>query len=54
MVYKLFDKKATGGGIVNDNNNNDNNNDDNNNNDNDIKQNLQLANELHKPIIRKF
>ena len=49
MVYKLFDKKATDGGIVNDNNNNDNN-----NNDNDIKQNLQLANELHKPIIRKF
>ena len=46
MVYKLFDKKFTGSGhpsssaslIVN----------------NDTKQNLQLAEELHKPIIRKF
>ena len=54
MVYKFFDKKSTGGGIVNDN--------DNNNNGNDIKQKwrpldstaLQLAEELHKPIIRKF
>ena len=34
----LFDKKSTGSGIAN----------------NDIKQNLQLARELHKPIIRKF
>ena len=51
MVYKCFDKRSAGGGIVNNKNNN-----------NDIKQNrrplelaaLQLANELHKPIIRKF
>ena len=48
MVYIFFDKKSAGGGIVNNNNN------DNNNNNNDIKQNLQLAEELHKPIIRKF
>ena len=39
MVYKLFDKKpASGSGVVN----------------NEIKQNLQLAEELHKPIIRNF
>ena len=38
MVYKFFDKKSTGSGVAN----------------NDIKQNLQLAKELHKPIIRKF
>ena len=46
MVYKCFDKKSTGSGrplssaslIVN----------------NDAKQNLQLAEELHKPITRKF
>ena len=38
MVCKLFDKKSPDGGIAN----------------NDIKQNLQLAAELHKPIIRKF
>ena len=43
MVYKFFDKKSTGSGIVNDNNNN-----------SDTKQNLKLAEELHKPIIRKF
>ena len=49
MVYKFFDKKSASGGVVN-NNNNDNNNDKN----NDIKQNLQLVKELHKPIIRKF
>ena len=63
MVYKFFDKKSTGSGIVNDNNNNNNNNNsNNNNNNNDIKQNqrpldlaaLQLAEELHKPVIRKF
>ena len=45
MVYKFFDKKSTKSGIVN------------NNNSNyyyKIKQNLQLAEELHKPIIRKF
>ena len=48
MVYKFFDKKSARSGFVN--------------NNNDIKQNrrsldlaaLQLANELHKPIIRKF
>ena len=38
MVYKSFDKKSKGGSIAN----------------NDIKQNLQLAKELHKPVIRKF
>ena len=43
MVYNFFDKKSAGNGIVNNNNNN-----------NDAKQNLQLAEELHKPIIRKF
>ena len=55
MVYNFFHKKSallpnksvSGGGIVNNNNNNNNNND-------GIKQNLQLAKELHKPIIRKF
>ena len=35
MVYKFFDKKSKGSGIVN-------------------EPNYQLANELHKPIIRKF
>ena len=35
MVYKLFDKKSKGSGIIN-------------------EPNYQLANELHKPIIRKF
>ena len=39
MVYKFFDKKsASGSGIAN----------------NEIKQNLQLAEELHKLIIRNF
>ena len=46
MVYKFFDKKSTGNGfpsystslIVN----------------NDTKENLQLAEELHKPIIKKI
>ena len=51
MVYKFFDKKSTEGGIVNNNNDDDNNN---NNNNNNNKENLQLAKELHKPIIRKF
>ena len=37
-VYKFFDEKSKGSGIAND----------------KIKQNLQLAEELHKPIIRKF
>ena len=35
MVYKFFDKKSKGSGIVN-------------------EPNYQLANELHKPIIRRF
>ena len=35
MVYKFFDKKCKGSGIIN-------------------EPNYQLANELHKPIIRKF
>ena len=38
MAYKFFDKKSTGSGVSN----------------NEIKQNLQLAKELHKLIIRKF
>ena len=38
MVYKFFDKKSAGTGVAN----------------NEIKQNLQLADELHKSIIRKF
>ena len=42
IVYNFFDKKSAGSGIVNNNNNN------------NIKQNLQLAKELHKSIIRKF
>ena len=36
MVYKFFDKKSEGSGIINN------------------KENIQLADELHKPIIRKF
>ena len=47
MVYKSFDKKSQGSGrtlsfaslFIN--------------NSNDIKQNIQLADELHKPIISK-
>ena len=35
MVFKFFDKKSSGSGIIN-------------------KENMQLADELHKPIIRKF
>ena len=39
MVYNFFDKKsASGSGVAN----------------NEIKQNLQVAEELHKPIIRNF
>ena len=38
MVYKCFDKKSKGSGVAN----------------NEIKQNLQLAEVLYKPIIRKF
>ena len=37
MVYKFFDKKSHGRGLVNNN-----------------KENMQLANELDKPIIQKF
>ena len=36
MVYKFFDKKSQGRGLVN-----------------NSKGNVQLANELHKPIIKK-
>ena len=39
MVYKFFDKKSSGSGVAAN---------------NVIKQNIQLADELHKPIIRKF
>ena len=35
MVYKVFDKKSKGSGIIN-------------------ESNYQLANELHKPFIRKL
>ena len=38
MVFKFFDRKSAGSGVAN----------------NEIKQNLQLAKELHKPIIRKI
>ena len=38
MVNKFFDKKSIGGGIAN----------------NEIKQNLQLVQELHEAIIRKI
>ena len=38
MAYKFFDKKSKGSGVAN----------------NEIKQNLQLAKELHKPIIKHF
>ena len=38
MVYKSFDKNFTGSGVAN----------------NEIKQNLQIAKELPKPIIRTF
>ena len=38
MVYKFFDKKSQERGLVNNNN----------------KENVQLANELHEPIIKKF
>ena len=36
MVYNFFDKKSSGSGLANNN------------------ENIQLANELHKPIIKKF
>ena len=38
MVYNFFDKKSQGKGLANNNNN----------------ENIQLANELHQPIIKKF
>ena len=38
MIHKFFDKKSTGSGVAN----------------NEIKQNLQLAEELHEPNIRNF
>ena len=38
MVYKCFDKNSKGSGVVN----------------NEIKQNLELPKELHKPIVRNF
>ena len=38
MVYKFFEEKSTGSGITN----------------NEIKQHLQLAKELHKSITRNF
>ena len=41
MVHKFFDKKSAGSGV-------------NTHANNKIKQNYQLAEELHKPIIRKF
>ena len=37
MVYRFFDKKSQGRGLVN-----------------NSKENVQLTDELHKPIIRKF
>ena len=42
MVYKFFDKKSQGSGFANNNNNNNN------------KENTQLVDALHKPIIKKF
>ena len=39
MVYKYFDKKSSGSGRTLP---------------SDIKQNIQLANEFHKPIIKNF
>ena len=38
MIYKFFDKKSKGSGVAN----------------NGIKRDLQLAEELHKPIIWNF
>ena len=44
MIYKFFDKKSAGSGMVNNNNNNN----------NDTEQKLQLPQELQESIIRKF
>ena len=38
MVYKFFDQKSTGNGVAN----------------NEIKQNIKLTEELHKPNTRKY
>ena len=38
MVYKFFDEKSKGSGVAN----------------NEIKKNFELAEELHKSIIKKF
>ena len=38
IVYKFFNKKSTGNRVAN----------------NKIKQNLHLAKEFHKPVIRNF
>ena len=46
LVYKFFDKMSSGSGIVNNNNKK--------KKKNDNKRNLQLAEELHKPIIKTF
>ena len=46
MVYKTFDKKSSGNGLATLANKSAAN--------NEIKQNIQLADELHKPIIRNF
>ena len=46
MVYKSFDKKSAGSGIVNSNDNNDNN--------NNIKQNLQLPENYIKQLLENF
>ena len=45
MVYKFFDKKSRGTGVNTPANKSSN---------NKIKQNLKLAEKLHKPIIRNF
>ena len=47
VPYTFFDKKSKGGGAANNNNNN-------NNNNINIKQNIHLTEDLHKPIIRNF
>ena len=39
MVYKFFDKRSSGSGVADN---------------NVIKQNIQLANELHKPMVKKI
>ena len=46
MVYKSFDKKSSGSGVASLTNKSAAN--------NEIKQNIKLAEELHKPIIRNF